>query len=212
MDVTVQGKDIKITTILEEYAKKKVSRLDRYLPHISTVRVDLAHEHTRRGEDRVTAQITVYHERGAILRAEERITGDANKAIDLAVDKMYRQIQRFKSKRSRKGAERFVATLEELDIAEEIPDVEEYVEEFEPEYTNGTTSAEAAAERDFALRSRIERRKEVELSPMNDLEAIEQMELLGHTFFMFLNATTEQVNVLYRRANGGYGILVPRMD
>jgi putative sigma-54 modulation protein len=47
---------------------------------------------------------------------------------------------------------------------------------------------------------------------MNELEAVEQMELLGHTFFMFLNATTEQVNVLYRRSNGGYGILVPRMD
>jgi putative sigma-54 modulation protein len=127
MDVTVHGNNIKITDNLENYAKKKVNRLDRYLPSISIVRVDLAHEHTRRGEDRVSAQITVYHERGAILRAEEKVMGDVMIAIDNAVDKMYRQIQRFKSKRSRKGAERFVATLDELELAEDIPDVEEFV-------------------------------------------------------------------------------------
>jgi putative sigma-54 modulation protein len=209
MDITVQGDDIRITEALEDYAKKKVNRLDRYLPNITTVRVDLAHEHTRRGEDRVSAQITVYHARGAILRAEEHVMGDATVAIDKAIDKMYRQIQRFKSKRRRKGAERFVASIEELNIAEDIPDVEEFVEEYE--YSNGSTpSGESALE--ILPRSPIERRKEIDLIPMSDLEAIEQMELLGHTFFMFLNATTEQVNVLYRRANGGYGILVPRMD
>lgn len=208
MDVTVHGNNIKITDNLENYAKKKVNRLDRYLPSISIVRVDLAHEHTRRGEDRVSAQITVYHERGAILRAEEKVMGDVMIAIDNAVDKMYRQIQRFKSKRSRKGAERFVATLDELELAEDIPDVEEFVEE----YANGSTPADEQSALEVLPRSPINRRKEIELTPMNELEAVEQMELLGHTFFMFLNATTEQVNVLYRRSNGGYGILVPRMD
>lgn len=212
MDVSVQGDNIKITETLENYARKKVHRLDRYLPNIMNVRVDLAHEHTRRGEDRVSAQITVYHARGAILRAEEKTGGDITKAIDIAVDKIYRQIQRFKSKRSRKGAERFVATLEELDVAEEIPDIEEYVEEY-PEQPNGGTPAGQEAEvLEVLPRSPIKRRKEIELTPMIELEAIEQMELLGHTFFMFLNATTEQINVLYRRADGGYGILVPRID
>src|SRR5690606_127979 len=130
MDVTIQGANVKVTDDFEQYARKKLDRLDRYLPRISNVRVDLSYEHTRRGEDLMSAQITVRHARGAILRAEDRTTGDPKKAIDNAVDKMYRRIQRFKGKRSRKGKERFTATLEELSMAEDIPDVEEYVDEY----------------------------------------------------------------------------------
>jgi len=128
MDVTIQGRNIKITETLEDYAKKKIGKLDRYLPNIQDVRVDLSSEHTRRGNVLVSAQITVRHQRGAILRAEEKNAGDISIAIDGAVDKIYRQIQRFKGKRIRKGRERFTATLEELNMAEEIPDVEAYVE------------------------------------------------------------------------------------
>jgi putative sigma-54 modulation protein len=204
MDVTIKGRNVKITETLEGYAKKKLDKLDRYLPNIHDVRVDLSHEHTRRGEDLVSAQITVRHERGAILRAEERLAGDINKAIDSAVDKMYRRIQRFKSKRSRKGKERFVATIEELGLAEEIPDVEAYIEEY-PEYADvdETPAAEVKA-------TPIERRKDIDLAPMSEAEAIEQMELLGHNFFLFFNADTGKVNALYKRATGGYGILVPQ--
>ena len=203
MDVTIKGRNVKITETLEEYAKKKLDKLDRYLPNINNVRVDLSHEHTRRGEDLVSAQITVRHERGAILRAEERLPGDINKAIDSAVDKMYRRIQRFKSKRSRKGKERFVATLEELDLAEEIPDIEEYIAEY-PEYEE---AEEAPAEKAVTP---VERRKDIHLTPMSEAEAIEQMELLGHNFFLFYNVDTGKINALYKRATGGYGILVPQ--
>jgi putative sigma-54 modulation protein len=204
MDVTIKGRNVKITETLEGYAKKKLDKLDRYLPNIHDVRVDLSHEHTRRGEDLMGAQITVRHERGAILRAEERIPGDINKAIDSAVDKMYRRIQRFKSKRSRKGKERFVATLEELDLAEEIPEIEEYVDEYaEQEGFEERPAAEAAA-------TPVERRKDIQLAPMSEAEAIEQMELLGHNFFLFFNADTGKINALYKRATGGYGILVPQ--
>ncbi len=194
MEIMIHGHDIKVTDTLEEYAKKKLEKLDRYLPHIAEVRVDLNHEHTRRGEDRVTAQITVRHQRGAILRVEERATGDIKIAINAAVDNMYRRIQRFKGKRQQKGRERFTATLEELNLAEQIPDVEEFVEE------TATTSQDG-----------IVRRKEVSVTAMNESEAIEQMELLGHNFFVFFNDATGGVNVLYKRANGGYGVLVPRV-
>jgi putative sigma-54 modulation protein len=204
MDVTIKGRNVKITETLEDYAKKKLDKLDRYLPNIHDVRVDLSHEHTRRGEDLVSAQITVRHERGAILRAEERLPGDINKAIDSAIDKMYRRIQRFKSKRSRKGKERFVATIEELDLAEEIPDIEEYVDEY-PEYAH--VEEVPASE---VKTTPIERRKDIHLAPMSEMEAIEQMELLGHNFFLFFNADTGKVNALYKRATGGYGILVPQ--
>jgi putative sigma-54 modulation protein len=195
MDVMIQGHDIKITDALEDYARKKLEKLDRYLPNIAEVRVDLDHEHTRRGEDRVTAQITVRHQRGAILRVEERATGDIKIAINAAVDNMYRRIQRFKGKRQRKGRERFVATMDELAQAEQIPDVEEFVEAATPSLDTG-----------------IVRRKEVAVTAMNESEAIEQMELLGHNFFVFFNDSTGGINVLYRRANGGYGVIVPQVE
>lgn len=204
MNVTIQGTNVKVTDDLDDYARKKLDRLDRYLPRIREVRVDLSYEHTRRGEDLISAQITVHHSRGAILRAEERTTSDAKKAIDKAVDKMYRRIQRFKGKRSRKGKERFTATAEELTLAEAIPDVEEYIEEF----VDGSGNyAEAGAGDEYIVP--IARRKDIELAPMTEVEAIEQMELLGHSFFMFYNADTQTINVLYKRASGDYGLLAP---
>ncbi len=198
MDVTIQSRNLRVTDALEKYARKKLDKLDRYLPNIADVRVELGHEHTRRGEDLVSAQITIRHKRGAILRAEERVPEDIQAAINGAVDKMYRQIQRFKSKNSRKGRERFTATLEELREAEAIPDVDEYVEE---------TVVEAGIPQ-----PEIVRRKEVKVVAMNEEEAIEQMELLGHNFFVFFNDSTGSVNVLYKRATGGYGVLVPRVE
>lgn len=196
MDITIHGHNVTVTDALENYARKKLDKLDRYLPNIAEIRVDLTHEHTKRGEDLVSAQVTVRHKRGAILRTEERTTGDILVAVNGAVDNMHRQIQRFKGKRSRKGRERFSATLEELNIAEAIPDIEEYAEEAtsEPQQPD------------------IVRRKEVVVGAMNEEEAIEQMELLGHNFFAFFNADSGSINILYKRTSGGYGVLIPRVE
>lgn len=206
MDVTIQGTNVKITEDIEAHARKKLDRLDRYLPRIREVQVDLSHEHTKRGEDLVSAQITVRHSRGAILRAEEKTGGDVKKAIDKAVDKMYRRVQRFKGRRIRKGKERFTATLEELSLAEDIPDVEEFVEE-NVDLSSGDYATQLEGDEEYVVP--IARRKDVQLSPMTEVEAIEQMELLGHSFFMFYNADTQIINVLYRRTSGDYGLLVP---
>jgi len=205
MDVKIEGTNLKVTEDLDDYTRSKLDKLDRYLPRIREIEVDLSHEHAKRGEDLVSAQITVRHNRGAILRAEEKTTGDIKKAIDGAIDKMYRRIQRFKGKRIRKGKERFVATIEELDMAEDIPDVDEYVDEY----------AALAAEYETSVMDDVDdyvpiaRRKDIELKPMTEVEAIEQMELLGHNFFMFFNADSLTINVLYQRRSGDYGILVP---
>jgi putative sigma-54 modulation protein len=199
MDVIIQGHDIKVNDALDSFARKKLDKLDRYLPNILEMRVDLGHERTRRGEDFVSAQITIRHQRGAILRAEERVASDVESAITGAVDKMYRRIQRFKGKHSRKGAERFSLTMEEMNLAEDIPDVEAY--EAEPSI-NGENSAQ----------SDVIRRKTIQIVAMNEAEAIEQMELLGHTFFMFYNGDSGKINVLYKRSNGGYGLLIPQAE
>lgn len=197
MDVIIKGRNVRVNDALESYTRKKLDKLDRYLPNIQDVRVDLAHEHTKRGEDLITAQITIRHERGAILRAEERASGDINSIISNAVEKMYRRIQRFKGKRVRKGRERFTATMEEINTAEQIPDVEEFIEaEEETETTDG----------------QILRRKTLTVSAMNEAEAVEQMELLGHTFFAFFNDATGSINIVYKRSAGGYGVLVPQVE
>lgn len=207
MDVIIRGHNIRITDALKEYTKDKVGRLDRFLPHISEIRVDISRQHTKRGEDMTIAQITLRHKRGAILRSEEKLHGkdkdSEEAAINLATDKMYRQIERFKGKRRDKKRivrEKYFATAEELDIAEEIP--EDIYDEIYADYAEGETNADA---HEFE----IVRRKEVPVVAMSEDEAIEQMELLGHAFFMFFNQETNSINVLYRRDIGGYGVLVP---
>ncbi len=195
MDIDIQGHNIKITEALSAYVHKKLDKLDRYLPNIMEVRVELGREHTKRGENLSVAQITVRHQRGAILRAQETIGGEIESALNLAVDKMYRQIQRFKGKRTRKGRGSFSASLEELNVAEAIPEMEAFEE-----------TAEEAAEQ------QIIRRKDIAITAMNEDEAIEQMELLGHTFFVFFNEATGSVNVIYKRRSEGYGLLVPHVE
>ncbi|MFO7322494.1 MAG: ribosome-associated translation inhibitor RaiA [Chloroflexota bacterium] len=201
MEISIQGLNVKVSDAIEAYARKKLDRLDRYLPGITEVKLDLSTQNSRRGGTVRIAQLTVYHRRGAILRAEESVNGDFEAAINLAIDKMYRRIERFKGKRvaKRKGAERFSATVEELALAEELP---EEVTSVEPEEI--AEAAEQAAEV-------IVRRKQVNLTAMTEAEAIEQMELLGHDFFMFYNADSGSINVLYRREAGGYGLLLPEL-
>jgi putative sigma-54 modulation protein len=137
------------------------------------------------------------HDRGAILRAEEKSTGEIHVAIDLAVDKLYRQIERFKGKKidKRRQGSRYYATPEELQTAEVLP----------VEVVDATIPVTVPPLSEFE----VVRRKQIELIPMDENEAIEQMELLAHSFFMFYNVDTGKVNVLYRRYDGGYGLLEP---
>lgn len=202
MTITIHSQNFKVNGTLEDIATKKLERLYRYLPRIGDIRLELERQNTVRGEPTTIAQITVRHERGAILRAEERRSGESSEAIEAAInaaiDKMYRQIERFKGKRrNHKGKLRFSATIEEIELAEDIPEdeYEEYAEDFS----------------ETELELEVVRRKQVTVTPMNEAEAIEQMELLGHTFFMFFNETTNSMNVLYKRTSGDYGLLVPDM-
>ena len=198
MNISIHGDGIKISEALDSYIRAKVDKLDRYLPNIAQVGVELSIIRTHRGADLAIAQITVQHARGAILRAEEKMNIENRDtirfAVNKAVDKLHRQIDRFKSKRKSKNQrvrDRYRATVAELDLAEDVPD-----------YSLGDAEESDAA-------TEIFRRKQVEMMPMNEAEAIEQLELLDHNFYMFMNAESEQVNVLYRRESGGYGILVP---
>ncbi len=192
MDIAIHGHNIKVPEQIDAYARKKLERLDRYLPGITDLRLELSRVNARRGGELSVAQITVRHQRGAILRAEESANGGYEAAINLAVDKMYRRIERFKGKRS-SHKDRFSISAEELSAAEAIPDL--------------VAENEVASDEDGIIR-----RKQVEVGVMTEDEAIAQMELLGHTFFIFFNGDGSGINVVYKRHDETYGVLIPHPE
>lgn len=187
MDLTIHGRNLDVTDFIAEYVEKKVGRLDRYLPSLTEARVDIAEENTRNSDHRYVAQVTLYDTHGSILRGEER-GSEVFPAIDLVVDKMHRQIVRFKGKRK----DRYQRASSGNDGWGELLPAE---------------IAEEEAEEDRSL----VRTKRFALAPMNVDEAIEQMDLLGHSFFVYYDADDGGVNVVYRRHDGNYGLLVPEL-
>lgn len=182
MELIVKGKGVEVTDRLQNYVEKKVGKLDRYLPTITEAWVELSVEGAKAAQDRQVCQVTV-RTNGAILRAEER-SEDMFSSIDTVLDKIYRQIARYKGKRKNRwrGAG---APVEPLPLEVE----EEYEEE-----------------------SSIVRFKRFPMAPMIPEEAVEQMELLGHDFFVFFNADEGQINVVYRRKDGDYGVIQPELS
>lgn len=188
MQITIHAKNTSISDRLQEYAEKKLGKLDRYLPNIARVDLEIGVERSRNGGDRSIAQLTVRHSRGTILRAEDKTQSEPYAAVDLVIDKMYRQISRFKGKRQRR-AERGEMEAEWAG-AEPLPEEAEMAAEDEP--TVG-----------------ISRRKRMDIAPMSEEEAMDQMELLGHDFFVFYNTESKSLNVLYRRKEGDFGLIDP---
>lgn len=184
--VEVQARNLHLNDSLKEYVVSRSEKLERYLQEIEEIRVELSHIKTaRNAADRNVAQITV-RGKGFILRTEER-ADETHVAFDAALDKMQRQVDRYKGKRARgRGDGRSAA---------EVVDIEEM-----PLDETGE------------LLPMIARRKKFMLLPMNEDEAVEQMRLLGHdNFFIFYNADASKVNILYRRRNGTYGLIEPEI-
>lgn len=190
MDISINTRNVELTERLEEHVEKKTSRLDRYMPNLAEVRVDLSSQNARSSVQRQVAQITIRDDRGTILRAEER-SSDMFSAIDTVVNKLYRQIKRYRGKRIKER--RAGAGIEEVAAGEPLPIIEDDLFEEEEEHS-------IVREKRFALR------------PMGPDEAIEQMTLLGHSFFVFFNFEEEAVNVVYERRDGNYGLLMPVFD
>jgi ribosome hibernation promoting factor len=187
MDLLVNGRNMEITTRLHSYVEKKTGKLDRYMPDLAEVHVDLSATNARNALERQVAQITIRDKRGTILRAEER-SNDMFASIDAVIDKLYRQISRYRGKRRRKWRS---DNNEELMMGEPLPLEEDSVESEEPT---------------------IVRYKQFTMRPMSSEEALDQIELLGHDFFVFFNADEQAVNVLYRRRDNNYGLLQPDMN
>jgi putative sigma-54 modulation protein len=187
MQIQIHGRNVDVTEKVRDYAEKKLGRLDRYLPNITNLNLELAQEHHRQGGDRAVAQLTVRDKRGGVLRAEDKSQNDIFAAVDMVVDKIYRQISRYKGKKRRRAGDRFDSEEAELASAEAVPGEDEILDEPEE----------------------IVRRKRIEMVPMSEQEAMDQMELLGHDFFVFYNAEIGTFCVIYRRKDGNFGLIEP---
>lgn len=192
MQLTIKGRNLEVNDQLRGYVEKKLGKMDRYLPDIQEMRVELAEETSRKASEREVVQVTI-RSNGSLLRAEVR-SGDIYSAVDGAAEKLQVQIKRYKGKRRRK--------LEKAQIhAAEVEEMEALSEATSP----------MVDEEEMFFDGQIVRRKRVEMVPMSEDEAMDQMELLSHDFFVFFNAREAAINVLYRRTDGNYGLLQPEL-
>jgi putative sigma-54 modulation protein len=182
VNVEINVRNLELNDRLEDYVSKKVSKLDKYLDVLEEAKVDLNYaKSARSASDRQVAQLTV-RGKGVLLRAEER-TDDIFASVDAVLDKIYRQIERYKGRRWRSRGDGRSAADFAIDLASQNTET-------------------------YEMSETIVRRKRLPLSPMDEQEAVEQMSLLSHeNFFVFLNVETNEVNVLYRRLDGSLGII-----
>lgn len=179
MQVQVRGKGVVITEALRDYADRKVNKLTR---HFSALQSAIVTQTVQGKTHRVEVQL---EGDGITLRGEDR-GDDMYAAIDHVVDKLERQVSKYKDRHKwqHRGAHHEHDTPRHMSM--ESSDDEEDVET-----------------------GQVVRRKRFEIKPISEPEAVAQMELLSHDFFVFENSETGQVNVLYRRGDGNYGILEP---
>ncbi|MHB9032461.1 MAG: ribosome hibernation-promoting factor, HPF/YfiA family [Anaerolineae bacterium] len=179
MDIQIKSRSIEVNDQLRNQIEKKVGKLDRFLPSIDEARVELGVQQTKSAGDRQIVQLTL-RTNGTILRAEERAS-DLYTSLDTVIERMTRQIERFKGRHYRSQAR-------------SVPEAEEVEEQ------------QAEVDQDL-----IVRRKSFQTRPMSVEEAIEQMELLGHDFFVFYDINTKAFSVVYKRRDSGYGLLLPEL-
>ena len=179
--IHVQGVDHPETIV--GYIEERVGRLDRFNERVTSAKFELRAVHRRSGGDQWVAQFTVSTP-GRILRAEMR-DRDQRHAVDVAVEKMRKQMRRYHSRKIRR-TRRDAVNLGQL-AADHMQEAEQ--QEFAPEP--------------------LVRTKRFEFLPMDVEEAIEQMEMLEHDFFVFRHRDTGETQVVYRRIDGAYGRIAP---
>lgn len=192
MDVRITAKRLRLTDPLRDYIESRLERLDRVDERVVDAKFEVRAERNRTGGEMMVAQFTIVT-RDTILRTEEKAR-DVHVAIDLAVERMERQIRRFHDKRVFYRRRQRQLAIESGALDERVP-----------------LESLPAREEDEEPVEQLVRRKRFKIQPMSEDEAIEQMELLGHDFYVFFNPDVAEINVLYRRRDGHYGIIHPEL-
>lgn len=185
MKVQIRSKDLNLSDVQKDYVQSKVDKLANYAERIrdesSEIRVEIEESKSKNLDQKYVCQITMFVP-GAVLRAETK-ESTVEAVADSAEQKLIAQIERYKSKKSRRNKSgKWIpsSTLEEV-IEEELPQI-------------------------------MRRKRYSDNTPRTEEEAIEQMELIGHNFFLFLNEETERYSVVYKREDGHYGLIEPKLS
>ncbi|MDP2920091.1 MAG: ribosome-associated translation inhibitor RaiA [Dehalococcoidia bacterium] len=183
MDLQVTGHNVEILPTVKSYLDKKLTKLNRHLPNLMGAKVELTEQKIRSQEKRFRAQVTLVAN-GTILRAEEQAE-TLLAAIDKVVPALDRQIEKYKGKLYKKSKAGIAARAQ-------------------------NQLQEMAAETELV--PGVIRTKRFPVKLMTTEEAVDQMELLGHDFFLFHNAATRELNLIYKRKDGNYSIIEPVLE
>ncbi|MDR5659798.1 ribosome-associated translation inhibitor RaiA [Serpentinicella sp. ANB-PHB4] len=175
MNIIISGRNVEVTDALRDAVEQKVSKLSKYFEMDTEVQATLSVE-----KNRQIIEVTIPMS-GTILRAEEA-TEDMYSSIDRVVDKLVRQLKKYKTKLEKRNVKYDTIRFENIPTYEPKDDYED---------------------------SKIVKTKRFPVKPMGSEEAVLQMELIGHNFFVFANADTDEVNVVYKRNDGQYGLIEP---
>jgi putative sigma-54 modulation protein len=179
MNLQVKGRNVDVTDALFSHAERKLGKLARHLSDESSCELELGVEHNRSIAASQVAEATVWT-KGPVMRARES-SEDMYASIDLVVEKLERQAVRYRDRRSRRHSHHAAP-----DVAPpEVPD---------------QSDEESAV---------IVKQKQFIMKPMGAEEAALQLELIGHDFFVFTNADSDEINVIYKRRDGQYGLIEP---
>ena len=178
MDLKVLSKnDTRIPPAIEDYAIKRVGKMDRFLPSIASGKIEISEQGIRQPDQRFSVQVTL-ESNGVLIRAQEH-ADDMRSAVDRVSDALANRINRYKGKHYERSKDS-VRKMEPSDATAEVPEEEDW---------------------------RVVKTKRFTVKPMPVDEATEQMELLGHDFFLFINSETGNTNLVYKRKDGHYGLI-----
>ena len=182
MELQIAGTNLELTPAVHRYVERKLGKLNRHLPSIIESKVEISEEKTKSPQQHYLVRVTVTGGvGGAVFHGEER-GEDLFKAVDKVAAIMIRQLEHHKGKLYEKGRGSSFARGE----------LNEATEPVEPA-------------------RKVVKTKRFAVKPMSVDEAVEQMELLGHSFFLFFDADTEEIQLLYRRNDGNYGLIEPEI-
>ena len=188
MKLVIHGKNIEITDAIREYVHQKIEKSVNHFQHITNeVDVHLSVAKNPRINPNQTAEVTIFAN-GNVIRAEES-SENLYASIDLVGNKIARQLRKYKERRQDKKIHAS-NTIEEV-----IPD---------------SVVTDLIGDRTPELPEEVVRTKYFAMPPMTISQALEQLRLVGHDFYMFHNSETNEINVIYERNHGGYGVLQPR--
>jgi putative sigma-54 modulation protein len=178
MNLQVKGRNLEVSDQIRQYAEDKLAKLDRLVKDPTRVELELAVEKNPSISANQVAEATVWT-KGPVLRARET-SEDMKASIDQLVDKLERQVKRYRDKRRPRKHDRHDGPP--------------------PEAAPPEASEEGPT---------IVKTKQFAVKPMAPDEAVLQLELVGHDFFVFRNAESDEINVVYRRRDGDYGLIEP---